>query len=87
MRLLVIFWAILVVIAVLLLSQCTDEKEAQRILTANGYTDIQYTGRSWFACAESDTYATGFTAKSPTGQEISGTVCSGLFFKGSTIRF
>lgn len=75
------------IISVITLSSCTDEAEAQRILTANGFTNIEYTGRAWFACAESDTYATGFKAKGPTGQTIEGAVCSGLFWKNSTIRF
>lgn len=69
------------------LNSCTDEKEAQRILTANGYTNIEFTGRAWLACSESDTYSTGFRAKGPTGQTIEGAVCSGLLFKNSTIRF
>lgn len=75
------------IFSVILLSSCTDENEAGRILTANGFTDIKYTGRAWFACSESDTYATGFEAKGPTGQTISGAVCSGLIFKNSTIRY
>lgn len=78
---------IIVIASILTLSSCTDEKEAQRILTANGYTDIEYTGRAWFACSESDTYATGFRAKGPTGKSIEGAVCSGLIFKNSTIRY
>lgn len=87
MKLIWIIPAFLVVVVVLLLNSCTDEKEAQRILTANGYTEIEYTGHSWFGCSEDDTYATGFTAKTQTGQEISGAVCSGILFKNSTIRF
>ncbi|QDH49054.1 hypothetical protein PHYNN_222 [Pantoea phage Phynn] len=78
---------VFVLVVVLLLNSCTDEKEAGRVLEANGYTDIRYTGHSWFSCAESDTYATGFIAKAPNGKDIEGTVCSGLIFKGSTIRF
>jgi len=82
-----VFLIIIGVISVLALNSCTDETEAQRILSANGYTNIEFTGRAWFACAESDTYATGFKAKGPTGQSIEGAVCSGLFWKNSTIRF
>lgn len=82
-----VFGIFIVIAIVLLQSSCTDEKEAQRILSANGYTSIEFTGHAWFSCAENDTYATGFKAKSVTGQPIEGAVCSGLFFKNSTIRF
>lgn len=83
----VIFPLIVLVVCLFLLSTCTDEQEAGRILTANGYTNIEYTGYAWMACDEKDTYATGFNAISPNGTPISGAVCSGLFFKNSTIRF
>lgn len=79
----------LIIIAVLVLSQssCTDEKEAARILDAQGYTKVEFTGYKWFACSEKDTYSTGFTALGVNGKPISGSVCSGMFFKNSTIRF
>lgn len=67
-------------------SACTSPETAIRILEQNGYTNIQMTGYSFFACSEDDTFATGFQATSPTGQVVEGTVCSGLF-KGATIRF
>lgn len=82
-----ILYVIILICAVLMLSQCTNEDEAGRVLKANGYTDIVYTGYKWFACSEDDTYHTGFSAKGPTGVTIEGTVCSGLLFKNSTIRF
>lgn len=78
---------LIILFIIVMLNTCTDEKEAQRILTANGYTEIEYTGHSWFGCSKDDTYATGFKAKTATGQQIEGVVCSGLFFKNSTIRF
>ncbi len=83
----VIGCVLLVVVLVLLQSSCTDEREAQRILEAQGYSNIQFTGYSWFSCSEKDTYATGFTATGVNGKPIAGAVCSGLFFKNSTIRF
>lgn len=83
-----VFGCIAVVVALVFLqSGCTDEREAQRILEAQGYTNIQFTGYSWFSCSEKDTYSTGFTATGVNGKPISGSVCSGLFFKNSTIRF
>lgn len=65
---------------------CTNGDQAIRVLSDNGYSDIQITGYSPFACSDSDTFSTGFTAKSSNGKYVSGTVCSG-FLKGATIRF
>ena len=76
----------LLICAALILSACTDPKEATRVLTMNGYTNISYTGYSWFACSKEDFYHTGFTAKL-NGNDVEGTVCEGLLFKASTIRF
>lgn len=81
------FKLIAIIMGIMLLSGCTDASNTSRILTQNGYTDVSITGYSWFMCAESDLYSTGFTAKSPNGRYVSGAVCSGMFFKGSTIRF
>ena len=65
---------------------CTDPDKARSVLSSNGYKNIEITGYSYFACSKDDTYQTGFTAISPSGQRITGTVCSGIL-KGSTIRF
>lgn len=65
---------------------CTNNTEATRILSQQGYTDIRMTGYQWFACSEDDFYHTGFVAKSPANVEVEGCVCSGLLFKNSTIR-
>ena len=78
---------LLIVVAAAMLFGCSDEGGAKRILTASGFRDIQITGYEFFACGKDDTYSTGFTATGPTGIRVSGTVCSGLFFKNSTIRF
>ena len=70
----------------LMLAGCTSQDDARRALEGAGYTDIQLGGYAWLMCdSKSDTFATEFTAKGPTGRAISGAVCSG-FFKGSTIR-
>lgn len=74
-------------LASLALCACTQPNNAQQLLEAQGYTDVQITGYRWFACSDDDTYRTGFTATSPAGKSIKGTVCAGLFFKGATIRF
>lgn len=71
----------------LLASACSDAPTAERILRQNGFTNIQTTGYSWFACdGKSDSFATGFEATSPAGVRVRGAVCSGMF-KGGTIRF
>lgn len=68
------------------LGACTDKSNAQRILSQQGYTEIQLGGYAFGACSEDDTYATSFRAKSPAGIFVEGAVCSG-WFKGGTIRF
>ncbi len=52
-----------------------------------GFTNIRTTGYKWFACSEDDWYHTGFIATNPQGMEVGGVVCSGFFFKNSTVRF
>lgn len=69
------------------LTSCTDNANAERILKANGFTQIEMTGYSWIACSEDDTFSTGFKAVGPTGIKVEGAVCSGFLFKNSTIRF
>lgn len=69
------------------LAGCTDADNAVRVLSANGYEEIQITGYSLFGCSEDDFQRTGFKAVGPTGKHVQGTVCSGLLFKNSTIRF
>lgn len=74
-------------LAVLSLSGCTDAENATRVLENAGYSDIYITGYKVFSCSEDDFQHTGFNAVGPTGKRVSGTVCSGVFFKNSTIRF
>lgn len=74
-------------IAALLLVACTNPDGATRVLKENGFKDVQITGYKWLTCSEDDIYHTGFRAIGPVGTKVSGTVCEGLFFKNSTIRF
>ncbi len=77
---------VIIFAAVFALAGCTSRTDAQRALEGAGYTDIQIGGYAWFLCdGKSDTFATEFTAKGPTGKAVTGAVCSGIF-KGSTIR-
>ena len=71
----------------LLLSGCTNKNDAKRALTAQGFTNIEYTGYSFLACSKDDTYHTGFKATNSVGARIEGTVCSGFLFKNATIRY
>ena len=64
-----------------------SETDANRALKAQGFTDVKITGYEFFDCSQDDFFHTGFTAKNIHGEEIKGTVCSGIFFKNSTIRF
>jgi hypothetical protein len=61
-------------------------EEATRILSSQGYTEIEITGWRPLMGSDSDTYSTGFKAKSPSGQIVTGAVTSGVFFKGHTVR-
>ena len=71
----------------IMLTACTNADSARRVLEENGYSDIQMTGYRFFMCGKEDFYHSGFAAKGPTGRSVSGVVCQGLLFKGSTIRF
>lgn len=73
--------------ALALLAGCTQPDKAKALLEAQGYTDVRMTGYSFWSCSEDDTYHDGFVAKSPAGQQMKGTVCAGMWFKGATIRF
>lgn len=74
-----------IILIALLLAGCTNADRALPALQAAGYSNIQFTGYSWFSCSEDDFFATGFAAKGSNGQPVEGTVCAGMF-KGQTIR-
>jgi hypothetical protein len=65
---------------------CTCEDSSAQALRGHGFTDIQWTGYSFFACSDSDTFSTGFRAKNPKGETVEGTVCCG-WLKNCTVRF
>lgn len=76
----------LFVIAIALaLAGCTRSDLAERVLAEQGYTDIVTGGYGFMSCSEDDVFKTNFTATSPAGKRVEGTVCSG-WFKGATIR-
>ena len=76
---------IALIAAVLLsLSGCIDKDNSHRILTKEGYTNINFTGYGWFSCSRDDTFRTNFTA-TKDGKQYEGTVCNGLF-SGAVVR-
>lgn len=77
--------AICLVVLIGLGTGCTKSGETIRVLEQSGYSNIEITGWRPFAKSEDDFYSTGFRAKAPNGETVTGTVCSG-FFKGNTIR-
>lgn len=72
-------------IALALLAGCTNNDGASKALANAGYTNVELTGYSWLSCSDTDQYSTGFKATGPTGKQVEGVVCSGIF-KGATIR-
>jgi len=65
---------------------CVQEDKATQLLESQGYTEIKITGWRPFMASDSDSFSTGFEAKSPKGEYVTGAVTAGLF-KGSTVRF
>lgn len=77
---------IILVVSFLFLIGCTNETDAKRVLSDQGYTDIQMTGYRTFLCGDDYTYSTGFSAKAPvTQKQVTGAVCSGIL-KGNSIK-
>lgn len=68
------------------LGACSDAPTAERVLRQAGYTRVTTRGHSWFGCSEKESFATAFTATSPSGEVVTGAVCSG-WLKSATIRF
>lgn len=77
----------LLALATFAFMSCTNAEEAKRVLEAQGFKNIEITGYNFFGCGKDDTFHTGFIAIGQNGQAVEGTVCSGMFFKGSTVRF
>jgi len=78
-----------IILAGIVLTGCSDAPKTISVLSSQGYTDIyvmELTWRAAVACSEDDQFRTSFTATSPAGKPVSGTVCSG-WLKGATIRF
>jgi hypothetical protein len=81
-----IIFALVMAGSIFMLSSCTDEPTARKVLLNAGLHDIQMTGYKAFACSEDDIFHTGFSAVNRDGNVVTGVVCQGVF-KGSTIRY
>lgn len=71
----------------LALCSCDDPQGAERTARQMGFHDVQAHGYPWLfsGCADSDVWATKFTAVNADGMAVSGVVCRG-WFKRSTVR-
>lgn len=81
------FRLIILALAIVAFTACTDAKTARNALDSAGFTDIETGGYAPLACSEDDFSHTKFTATNPQGKRVSGVVCAGLVFKNATIRF
>ena len=73
-------------IALIFLSSCTQPEKAKRVLETQGYTNIRMQGYDFFNCSKNDIYHDKFSANTPNGSRVTGSVCGGYFLKGSMVR-
>ena len=64
---------------------------AERSLHIQGYSNIEVIDKAWFlvglrSCGANDAARFTATATNPIGNEVELYVCSGVWFKGATIR-
>lgn len=72
----------------LTLASCgVNQSRAVKNLEASGLTNVRVGGYAWFACSQDDSFGSTFTATGANGQPVTGSVCSGFWGKGMTIRF
>lgn len=76
---------LIVAVAPLILTACTDEAGARRALEAHGLTPLEVGGLPSWGCSNGEFYMTKFKARNARGHEVTGVVCSGPL-KGSAIR-
>ena len=79
--------ALSTLIALLVVGGCTKPDDSKRLLESQGLKDVKITGYNIFGCSDDDSFHTGFEAIGVDGRKVEGTVCSGMFFKGATIRY
>lgn len=61
------------------------EDQYNKILSSEGFTEVQYNGYAFLGCGENDFYRESFTGIK-NGVTVSGVLCSSSF-KGTTIRY
>jgi hypothetical protein len=76
----------IVLLLPLTLAACSDPRVASETAEAHGFRVVRVEGYSPFSCGKDDTFSTGLTLRAQTGQCVRAVVCSGLFFKGATLR-
>lgn len=79
----------LMIIGLLIFAGCArNTGDVTRILEGEGCTDIVDKGADiiFSGCSDRDFYNNQFTC-TKNGKNVSGVVCSGLLFKGATIRY
>lgn len=76
---------IITIVALLALTACTDPDGAVKAAEAQGLTNVQPQGYSFFGCKKDDDFATKFTATGANGQPVEGVACGG-YFAGTTVR-
>ena len=65
---------LLIAIALLFVTSCTDPDGATTFLTEQGYTNIELTGFDMLAKGKDDLTSTGFIATNATGERVKGAV-------------
>ncbi len=70
----------------MMLCACTKADDVKKYSEEQGWASFNVTGYRWFGCSDDDWYQTGFSAVTKDGKKVTGVVCSGLFFKGATMR-
>ncbi|MCD8496809.1 MAG: hypothetical protein LRZ85_01220 [Alphaproteobacteria bacterium] len=63
------------------------DSEAAQLLKSKGFTPVEVGGYGWSDCGYgyNGLYATHFTAKDLVGETVTGAVCKGLIFGGSSL--
>lgn len=80
-----VFYMVLVLACIVLMSSCSDETGATKVLTKQGYTNIRTDGHAYFACPKDYGVTTRFYATAPNGQNVKGAVCKGFWLKNSIV--
>jgi len=78
---------LLVALTAVYLASCTSNDYVENSLREAGFTNIRTAKHSLEYCPKNSLYSTKFTANNISGVEITGVVCSEMFFKNATIRF